>query len=144
MMKFILSSSQLEELRKHAIECMPEEACALLVGSRDRAGNWFVTSVVAADNIAENKYEFFEIDPGVRIRLERELREQEDEIIGVFHSHPGGRAEPSKSDERMIIERHLIWLVASIDEASSFKVGAYKAHRGEGFNEISLVVTDGK
>ncbi|MEH6475379.1 MAG: M67 family metallopeptidase [Sneathiella sp.] len=141
MSKFQMSSAQLEELRAHTLICMPQEACALLIGQREKSGNWQVSRVAVAKNIAERKEKFFEVDPALRIGLERDLRDQDDEIIGVFHSHPNGHAEPSKSDESMIIERHLIWLVASIDGALSFEIGAYQAGPTQGFKSIPLVIT---
>ena len=139
-----MSSDQLEELRTHTLNCMPQEACALLIGQREKSGSWQVSRVAVAKNIAEHKEKFFEIDPALRIGLERDLRDQDDEIICVFHSHPNGHAEPSKSDEKMIIERHLIWLVGSIDGALSFEIGAYQAEPTQGFKQVSLVVTEEK
>ncbi|OUR79519.1 hypothetical protein A9Q83_03710 [Alphaproteobacteria bacterium 46_93_T64] len=123
--------------------CFPEEACALLVGTRDVDKDHKVSRVVFADNIADNKNKFFEVDPSSRISLERELRNNKDEIIGVFHSHPDGKAMPSASDERMIVEKHFIWVIAAIDQLQNFEIGAFEAQQAWGFRSIPLIVTKG-
>lgn len=129
----------MEDLREHAVTCFPEEACALLVG-RWVNGKLLVRRVVKTLNIAENKLKFFEVDPSMRIKLERDLRTEQDEIIGVFHSHPNGLAKPSTSDAKMIVEKHFLWLIAAVDERGMSEIGAFEAQQEGGFQPIPLHV----
>ncbi|WP_169569922.1 M67 family metallopeptidase [Sneathiella limimaris] len=134
-----LTKKHFDCLRTHSIECYPEEACALIIGARvDDAIK--VTDVVIAENVAANKERFFEVDPATRIRLEKQYRGQSCGVIGVFHSHPNGEARPSATDEKMVIERELFWLVASITQSGDFQLKGYIPGSTEGFEPVNLVI----
>ena len=77
----------------------PAEACGLIIG-RGKGQLVRVTAVVPAPNLLAASGDRFELDPAVRIRVERDLREAggKDRIIGHYHSHPDGSADPSAAD----------------------------------------------
>lgn len=121
-------------LKSHSLACYPEEACALLVGRAD-----VVEEIVITANIAENPRQFFEVDPGMRIRTEKKCRDTAQSIIGVFHSHPDGKAHPSQADARMVIERHFFWLIASVLNGRQFRLEGFLPHENEaGFSPVQL------
>jgi proteasome lid subunit RPN8/RPN11 len=128
-----LSTDDLQLLKSHTKSCYPEEACALLVGKGSK-----VNRVVVAKNIADDPRSFFEIDPTIRISLEKELRDCEDSIIGVFHSHPDGRDHPSERDEEMIIERNFVWVIAATNGSTYFELSAFEPQANKGFKEVSI------
>ncbi|MBT3401030.1 MAG: M67 family metallopeptidase [Rhodospirillaceae bacterium] len=102
----------------------PEEACGLLIG--ERADNAvLVSDARESRNIAANPCANFEVDPGLRLRLQRELRGHGSEIVGVFHSHPSGDPAPSKTDSAAIWEPDLLWLITAVDQGV---VGASQAY----------------
>lgn len=142
-MSIYLSSEHFSALKKHCEECSPEEACALLIGVPFGDDEYQVTSVALSKNIAADQSRFFEIDPGLRIKLEKELRNERETIIGVFHSHPNGPAEPSKHDERMIIERHLVWLIAAVNDSKITQLNAFVPREKYGFSPIPLNIQNG-
>ncbi len=133
-----LSQKQYDMLRMHSLSRYPEEACALIVGRGDRA-----EEIVLAPNIAENPKRFFEIDPSARIQTEKKCRHSGQTIIGVFHSHPDGEAKPSNADANMVIERNFIWLIASLNGADEFHMGAFLPFQnGAGFTPVSLKIEE--
>lgn len=102
----------------------PEEACGLLVGQRaDNAV--LVSEARESRNIASDPRAHFEVDPGLRLRLQRELRGQGLEIVGVFHSHPSGDPAPSKTDCAAIWEPDLLWLITAVEQGT---VGVSQAY----------------
>lgn len=138
-MSLTISPAHIEILKAHCSQCWPEEACALLVGHKINGNEDNVTRVVLAKNVAVDRLRFFEIDPAVRIRLEKELRENEsDSIVGVFHSHPNGPASPSISDEKMVIERQFYWLIAAAEKGELVELNAYKPRAETGFSAVQL------
>ncbi len=143
-MSINLSSAHYRILQQHCEECAPEEACALLIGVHFEEGDYQVTSVALSKNLAADQSRFFEIDPGLRIRLEKELRDKKENIIGVFHSHPNGPAEPSKQDERMIIERHLVWLIAAVKDREIIDLNAFIPKKEYGFLPLTLNIHNGR
>ncbi len=94
----------------------PEECCGLLIGN----GRETITvgRVLPAANIAADRRAAFEVDPAVRLRLERELRARGGgtRLVGHYHSHPNGAAAPSPTDAaRAGWEPDLLWLVVAVD-----------------------------
>ena len=92
----------------------PDECCGLIVGERTgeavRAVAVHPTANLAADPAAG-----FEIDPGAHIRLRCALRGTPRRIVGCYHSHPNGRAEPSERDRAAATgEEDFVWIIAAV------------------------------
>ena len=110
-----LTPEQLQAIERAAEQAYPEEACGLLVGRCEPGGRYLVNAVEASANVAEPpRTRRFEVDPKLRLRLERDLRESPESIIGVYHSHPNGSAEPSETDRSMIFEPAMVWLITAV------------------------------
>ena len=76
-----------------------------------------MSAVEASANVAEPpRTRRFEVDPKLRLLLMRTLRDGPDDVVGVYHSHPDGRAEPSETDKAMIFEPAMVWLITAVDE----------------------------
>ncbi len=135
-----LSPAQLQAIEREAEAAYPEEACGLLVGRAEPGGAWQVNAVEASANVAEPpRTRRFEVDPRLRLRLERELRESPDSIMGVYHSHPNGRAEPSETDTSMIFEPAMIWLITAVADGRAGATMAYKpTEDGAAFQPLGL------
>ena len=73
-----------------------------------------VTAVHAADNVAADPARGFEADPRVLLRLHRELRGRPAELVGVWHSHPGGGAELSATDLARAWDASMVWLLTPV------------------------------
>ncbi len=133
-----LTKNHLDKLQLHASNKYPEEACALLVGTIDSEQTYKISTIELSSNVAADKKKFFEVDPAVRIRLERELRSEAFKVIGVYHSHPNGKAEPSETDAKMVIERDLVWIVSSVDQKEEIITNAFLPTHPSGFTEIEI------
>ena len=111
-----MTEAQLRSIEAAAEAAYPEEACGLLVGQREPGGACWVSAVEASANVAEPpRTRRFEVDPRLRLQLMRTLRDGPDEVVGVYHSHPDGRAEPSEADKAMIFEPAMVWLITAVD-----------------------------
>lgn len=101
----------------HVWGSLPEEACGLLSGRRDRRGFVTVASAHPADNVAaSNRGRRFEVDPAAHARLARHLRGSGLDIIGHYHSHPETGARPSATDLDSITDPSAIWVIAGLAE----------------------------
>ena len=94
-----------------------QEVCGLLFGTIDRLENARVTQNVASDPTCT-----FEIDPVDLISAHRAMREGGPELIGVFHSHPNGVAEPSVVDSQHAVPDGQIWFIIA-----AMKITAWQA-----------------
>ena len=70
------------------------EACGVLLGHRDAAGNWYVNAVLALPNIFDSSV-YFEFAPEDLLAVELSNPGQ---IVGVYHSHPTGFDRASETD----------------------------------------------
>lgn len=102
-----------EQLCREALRSYPCECCGLIEGivEGDRSR---VTALRPMPNIAKQS-DRFEIDPALHIALLRNLRDTGREIIGCYHSHPNGRAEPSACDRESADEEGFLWLICAVD-----------------------------
>jgi proteasome lid subunit RPN8/RPN11 len=113
----------LEALTVHARREAPNECCGFLVGTPDR-----IDESVAVANVAASPTRF-RIDPAEHIALNRRLRGSGRSIVGVYHSHPTGRAEPSPTD---IAEAHypeFVHLIVSLTDSHT-TIRAYDIREG--------------
>ena len=118
---------------------LPEEACGLLIGRVDDAG-WHVFRACPSRNIAGNPRRHFEIDPLLRLKLEKELRTGPFCVTGHYHGHPNGLAEPSAADRAAIVEKHLLWLIAAPGSSGMMEMTAWRP-LGNGFAPVPVILT---
>ncbi len=62
----------------------------------------------------------FDIDPADHIAAAKAARANGHAIIGCYHSHPGGRAEPSAADLAGAGEDNFLWLIAAGDRLAGY------------------------
>ncbi len=123
---------------RHAESEYPREACGLLLGRRlhDRV---LIAKVVPSPNIADQPRHNFEIDPGLRLRIQKTSRDGSNGIVGHYHTHPDGEAAPSVTDQTQIYETDLIWLIGSVHKGQFSDLAAFAPlAQGEGFNMVPL------
>jgi proteasome lid subunit RPN8/RPN11 len=120
----ILPAAALAEIRAHCARVRPEEACGLLLGADGE-----VARVEPAENVAEDRRRRFEVDPRLLLRLHRELRGGPLAVLGVYHSHPEGRPEPSAVDLAKALDPALVWLIVGADGAArAWRIEDGRAH----------------
>jgi proteasome lid subunit RPN8/RPN11 len=69
------------------------ECCGLLAGTAGR-----ITRAFPAENVAANPATAYEIATKQIVHLTREIRLASLELLGIYHSHPNGKSEPSETD----------------------------------------------
>jgi proteasome lid subunit RPN8/RPN11 len=89
----------------------PGECCGLLEGLVEE-GVARIAAVHAARNLSVDPH-LFQIDPADHIAAQKAARGNGHKIIGCYHSHPGGRAEPSAVDMANAQQNDFIWLIAA-------------------------------
>ena len=110
------------QIAREARAAFPRECCGLIEGLRDGAAVR-VTALHPTRNLAPEP-DRFEIDPAEHIRLSRALREAGRGIVGCYHSHPGGRAEPSPRDRAGASEDGFVWLIAAVEGGRDIDLAA--------------------
>jgi proteasome lid subunit RPN8/RPN11 len=90
------------------------EVCGLLLGDGLR-----VDLVVACRNVADDAMTGFEIDPQALIAAHKAARGGGPAVIGHYHSHPSGKAEPSARDAAAARGGD-VWMIVAGDNASAW------------------------
>ena len=134
-----------EELKRLADLCekaYPREACGLIVGSQEGQGTWYVERIEPSANLAEQPEHRFEIDTVLRLALQRGLRAGARSVVGVYHSHPDGSAQPSKTDLEQAWEQDLVWVICAVAAGQACHFTAHVlADQATRFREIPLRTT---
>jgi [CysO sulfur-carrier protein]-S-L-cysteine hydrolase len=88
----IFRKSDMQAIFDHCIASFPNEACGILAGTGGR-----VEKVYPMIN-AKPGPAYYEMDPEEQFRVLKDIRRAGLAMVGVFHSHPAGRAYPSRVD----------------------------------------------
>ncbi|MFM7716007.1 MAG: Mov34/MPN/PAD-1 family protein, partial [Microcystis sp.] len=87
----------------HAESTYPEECCGLLLGKITETAAEVISIQATENNWSGNRKNRFSIAPEVLLQAQKSARENQLEIIGIYHSHPDHAAIPSE------IDRQLAW-----------------------------------
>jgi proteasome lid subunit RPN8/RPN11 len=131
----VISNKLREKIDAEARAAIPRECCGLVIGS-DEAGSICVLEVQPTRNLAKEP-DRFEIDPAAHFALLRRLRETSHRIVGCYHSHPGGAAEPSGHDFSSASDIGFVWVIAAVAE-QKFDLRAWVRDAGQ-FRELALL-----
>ena len=135
----VLSQPLRRQILDEARAALSREGCGLVEGVRD-GGEIRVTEIHPVPNRAEEP-DRFELDPAQHIALLRSLRGSGRQIVGCYHSHPNGRAEPSARDRAGAFEDGFLWLIAAVDGAGNCDLRAFLAMQGD-FRSLAIVELD--
>jgi proteasome lid subunit RPN8/RPN11 len=98
----------------------PEEACGL-VGGRDG-----VALLVLPVTNRLHSATHFEMEPLELMRSLQRIEEEEGlELEGIYHSHPGGGAQPSESDRAEFYYSGVAMIIVAPDEHGEWRSGIY-------------------
>jgi len=96
-MTIVITPSVRRAIDEHVRSAYPKEGCGLLIGGENGSERWIERAIPAAnaDPDPERRYA---IAPEEFLELEKRARQRGLQVVGFYHSHPDGGAEPSPSD----------------------------------------------
>ena len=125
-----------EGILEHARQEAPEECCGIL-GGRDREA----TTLYRATN-AEHSPLRYTLDPNDLFRITfREIPENDEEMVAIYHSHTASPAYPSQTDINLATYPDSIYLILSLAEAEE-PLRGFRIDDGE-VTEVDLAVIRG-
>jgi proteasome lid subunit RPN8/RPN11 len=86
-----------DEIRRHGEAAYPAECCGAMVGRAEGAAKEVLRLSPAVNRRTDDPHRYL-IAPDDLRRLQREVREAGQEILGYYHSHPDHPARPSAFD----------------------------------------------
>jgi len=127
-----IQNEALASVMEHAARDAKQECCGLLAGRDD-----VITQVFAAANAAPDAARNYEIAPEELFRLMREIRAAGLTLMGIYHSHPNGRSEPSPRDIERAYYPEVAYFIIS-PQGNSARVRAFSIRDGR-VNELPIV-----
>ena len=121
--------NQLLALAQHDPE---REACGLVSG---RDGHPLRLHPVA--NVAAEPGRLFQMDPKGQIDAMRAIREADEELFAIFHSHPHAPAAPSATDIAQSEYPEALHLIVSLNTKGVLEMRGYRIEGGEA-REVEL------
>ncbi len=122
----------LETMRAEARAAHPRECCGVLLGEGAR-----IARAVACTNVAADPLRRFEIDPAALIAAHRAARGGGEQVLGYYHSHPHGAAEPSATDRAGAARDGRVWAIVAGEAVALWLDGP------GGFEALSYTAIDG-
>jgi proteasome lid subunit RPN8/RPN11 len=93
-----LSQQSYSDIRKHGEETYPHECCGVLLGQMDGDIRTVTSTARCGNTRTDSPQNRYHIDPRELVRIQREARGREQDIVGFYHSHPDHPAQWSKTD----------------------------------------------
>ena len=135
-----LSQETYDAIVAHAREDHPDEACGVVAGPEgsDRPER-FIPMLNAARSPT-----FYEFDSGDLLRLYREMDDNDEEPVVIYHSHTATEAYPSRTDLNLASEPNAHYVLVSTrdgaHEAGEVDFRSYRITGGEITEEEVRVV----
>jgi [CysO sulfur-carrier protein]-S-L-cysteine hydrolase len=128
-----------DEMVAHAREAYPAECCGL-IGGRDGEAR----TVYRARNIAADPMVAYEAAPEDLFAAQRRMRERQESLLGIYHSHPHASAPvPSETDVRLAYYPSAIYFIIGF-ESGEAKLCAFQISEREGrWGRVVYRVLDG-
>ena len=103
-----LTSGITATLIQEAARAHPQECCGLLLGQGGQ-----ITHTRRAANVHADPAFQFEIDPAALLAAHRGARGGGLQVLGYYHSHPNGRAQPSPRDQAAAAGDGRVWAIVA-------------------------------
>jgi proteasome lid subunit RPN8/RPN11 len=151
-----LAVEHLRSICAHAESTYPQECCGLLLGELSQNSKTLV-EVVATENAwsaeaveslqkidatldsGTNKNSHYTIAPEVMLKAQREARDRQLDIIGVYHSHPDHPAIPSEFD-RLCAWQPYSYIIVSVQQGKAGELQSWGLDDDHQFQPEEIVV----
>lgn len=135
-----IAKSHYEAIRRHGEETYPHECCGVLLGQlqMDDESRTVTSTARAGNTRTDSAHNRYNIDPKELVRIQRQARERNEDIIGFYHSHPDHPAQWSQTD---LAEAHWFgcsYVITSVDKGKAVLTNSF-ALTGNDENDKKLV-----
>ena len=92
----LIYKSAMDEIQAHMQETYPHECCGLIIGTTDNDVRTGVRAWRCGNLNTERAVDRYDLDPKDMLRAQQELDGSDQDIVGIYHSHPD---HPSRASE---------------------------------------------
>jgi [CysO sulfur-carrier protein]-S-L-cysteine hydrolase len=116
-----------DQIVAHARKDHPDEACGILAGP---AGTDRPTRFIPMTNAARSPT-FYEFDSTEQFRVWRQMDDQDEEPVVIYHSHTATEAYPSRTDIGLAAEPGAHYVLVSTADEQEAEFRSYRIVDGE-------------
>lgn len=96
------------------------EVCGLISAKDEQA-----VKVYPVDNIASDRRHLFKMDPGKQIQAMKTMRDNNEQLFAIYHSHPDTAAEPSTEDITQSSYPDTLYLIISLSTKGVLEIKGF-------------------
>lgn len=109
-----------EQVIAHCRSRYPKEACGLLAG---KAG--VVTQAYPMRNIEDSPIGYA-MDPREQLQVDKQMRQQGQQLLGIYHSHTASAAYPSSVDVGLALSPDIAYVLVSLKDQQHPEIKSYR------------------
>jgi proteasome lid subunit RPN8/RPN11 len=136
-----ISRTDYDAIRRHGEETYPQECCGVLLGEMDGEVRTVTSTARCGNTRIDSPQNRYNIDPKELVRIQREARARDEDIIGFYHSHPDHPAQWSTTD---LEEAHWIGCSYVITRVAQGKADVTNSFELTGSDETDKAFVDEK
>ncbi len=152
-----ISPQLLKQICTHAQQAYPHECCGLLMGRLDKADYQILVEVLPTENAwdEDNATDFerletsdkavitterrYTIAPEVLLNAQKQGRERQLSIIGIYHSHPDHPAIPSEFD-RVCAWLGYSYIIVSVQQGNVADLRSWRLDQQHQFQPENIIL----
>lgn len=127
----IISENLFKQIVAQCKRELPNEACGILAGKAGR-----VEKIYEMNNIEKSPV-FFSIAPQEQLKVIKDMRGLQLEMLGIYHSHVASQAYPSKHDVELAYYPDVSYAILSLKVIEQPVLRSFKIKEGQ-INEEEL------
>ena len=128
-------------MHQHAESDYPNECCGFFYGLVDE-NQRHVHMVQEVENAKEgDQRRRFQIDPLDYQKAEKYAIDHDLDLLGVYHSHPDHRAEPSEHDRKVAMP-YFSYIIISVQDGKTDSSRSWQLNESRRFEEESIEIKD--
>jgi proteasome lid subunit RPN8/RPN11 len=132
--EIILPRQLVNQILHHAQTCPDVEVCGLITARNGRP-----IRAIAISNVSDQPQRLFAMDPAGQIEAQRKMREQGEELFGIYHSHPHSPAEPSAIDLQQAAYPEALYIIVSLKTRGVLEMRGFRLQDGRAI-EVHLAI----
>lgn len=109
-----ISKADYDKIIDQAQNEFPIECCGLIGGTKE-GDQIYIKKIFSLYNTDQSS-EHFSMDPKEQFKVIKELRKEQLELLGNYHSHPYTPSRPSEEDKKLAYDDSMIYGIVSLAE----------------------------
>lgn len=111
-----IPDKEYSKIKTHVLAVFPQEACGLMAGLGCE-----ISDIIPITNRLHSPTAYF-MDPGDLFAGFKKIDSFGLELVGIYHSHPTGQAEPSLKDKTEAISPDIVYVILAPDRVGGGKI----------------------